>query len=187
MRDIWQTTNLKHGADCSMATNPVRLKSSGIKKMIDTALWKQGLGIVAATRHEFKELHGFRKFYKTHAENKMKTIDVEKLMGHKSREFPMSDHYHRPEEIAQRYLEAVPDLTINKPEGTEKLQDLIVEEDLRKDMEAVFRITKGIGKIFFKVSVHLGMRVAEIEFCGITPQKGVTMVSTGKGRILKEA
>jgi hypothetical protein len=60
-------------------------------------------------------------------------------------------------------------------------------EDLRKDMEAVFRITKGIGKIFFKVSVDLGIRVAEIEFCGITQQKGVTMVSTGKGRILKEA
>jgi hypothetical protein len=60
-------------------------------------------------------------------------------------------------------------------------------EDLRKDMEAVFRITKGIGKIFFKVSFDLGRDMAEIEFCGITQQKGVGMTSNGIGRISKDA
>lgn len=57
-------------------------------------------------------------------------------------------------------------------------------EDLRKDMAAVFQITKGIGKIFFKVSVDIGTRLVEIEFCGITQDN--TMTSTGKGK-LKEA
>ena len=59
-------------------------------------------------------------------------------------------------------------------------------ETLREDMEAVFRITKGIGNIFLKVSVDLGKRVAEIEFCGITQQKDAAMTSTGKG-VLREA
>ncbi len=56
-------------------------------------------------------------------------------------------------------------------------------EALRRDMESVFRITKGIGKVFFKVSINLEEQVAEIEFCGITQQKGVTMTSTGKGKL----
>jgi hypothetical protein len=60
-------------------------------------------------------------------------------------------------------------------------------EALRKDMDAVFRITKGIGEIFFKVSVDLETDMVEIEFCGITQQKDVAMTSNGKGRILKEA
>ena len=59
-------------------------------------------------------------------------------------------------------------------------------EHLRKDMEAVFQITKGVGNALFKVSFDLGRDIAEIEFCGITQQKDVTMVSTGEG-ILKEA
>ena len=53
-------------------------------------------------------------------------------------------------------------------------------EALRRDMEAVFRITKDIGKIFFKVSINLEEQVAEIELCGITQQKGVTMTSMAK-------
>jgi hypothetical protein len=60
-------------------------------------------------------------------------------------------------------------------------------EALRKDMDAVFRVTKGIGEIFFKVSVDLETDMVEIEFCGITQQKDVAMTSNGKGRILKEA
>jgi hypothetical protein len=60
-------------------------------------------------------------------------------------------------------------------------------EGLRRDMEAVFRITKGIGKIFFNASFDLETDVAKIEFCGITQQKGVDMTSNGKGRIMKEA
>ncbi|MFZ0510998.1 MAG: hypothetical protein WAM14_05285 [Candidatus Nitrosopolaris sp.] len=59
-------------------------------------------------------------------------------------------------------------------------------EALRKDMYAVSQRTRGIGNVFLKVSVDLGTRVAEIEFCGITQQKDVTMTSTGKG-ILREA
>ena len=60
-------------------------------------------------------------------------------------------------------------------------------EALQKDLTAVFRTNNGkVGNIFFKISVDLGKLVAQIECCGITQQKGVTMISTGKG-ILREA
>jgi hypothetical protein len=59
-------------------------------------------------------------------------------------------------------------------------------EKLRKDMDTVFRITKGMGDVFWKVWVDLETLEIKIEFCGITQQKGVGMTSTGKG-VLKEA
>ena len=43
MRDIWQTTNVKYGAKWGLATAPKRLNSSGIKRMIERALWEQGI------------------------------------------------------------------------------------------------------------------------------------------------
>jgi hypothetical protein len=43
-----------------------------------------------------------------------------------------------------------------------------------------------MGNIFWKLSIDLATRVAKIELCGITQEKDVTMISTGKG-ILREA
>jgi hypothetical protein len=60
-------------------------------------------------------------------------------------------------------------------------------EHLRKDLEAVFQITKGVGNVWFKVSVDLGTRVVKIEFCGNKQQKNVAMTSTGEGKILNQA
>ena len=59
-------------------------------------------------------------------------------------------------------------------------------EALRRDIYAVFQRTKGTGNVFWKLSIDLATQVAKIEFCGITQQKDVTMISTGKG-ILTEA
>lgn len=59
--------------------------------------------------HEFKQVHGFRKYFKTNAERTMKTIDVEKLMGH-------AENYYKPSEgyLLEQYARAVPDLTISE-------------------------------------------------------------------------
>jgi hypothetical protein len=43
MRDIWQTTNVKYGAKWGLATVPKKLNSSAIKRMIERALWEQGI------------------------------------------------------------------------------------------------------------------------------------------------
>lgn len=43
MRDVWQTTNQNYGARWGLATCPKRLKSSAIKRLLDRALWEQGV------------------------------------------------------------------------------------------------------------------------------------------------
>jgi hypothetical protein len=77
------------------------------------------------TNYEFKQIHGFRKFFKTTAERAMKTIDVEKLMGH-------AENYYRPHEqyLLEEYLKAVPYLTISEAtELKDKLEQQITVSD----------------------------------------------------------
>jgi integrase len=96
IHDLWQTTNMNYGAKCGLATNPKRLKSSGIKRLLERALWEQGIRqplIDNTRRHEWKAAHGLRKFYKTRAEQVMKPINVELTMGH---DIGISKSYYRP-------------------------------------------------------------------------------------------
>jgi hypothetical protein len=75
MRDIWQTTNIDYGTKSGLATCPKKLKSSGIKRLLERALWEQGVHHPlqnGAKRQEWKAAHGFRKFYKSRAEQVMK-------------------------------------------------------------------------------------------------------------------
>jgi hypothetical protein len=115
MRDLWQTTNMNYGAKFGLATFPKKLKSSGIKRLIEHALWEQGIRHRLASgvrRHEWKAAHGFRKFYKSRAEQAMKPINVELTMGH---DIQISQFYYRPveHEVLEDYLKAVDLLTIN--------------------------------------------------------------------------
>ena len=92
-----------------------KVKSSGIKRIIERALWEQGL------RHPLKlglddtngrAAHGFRKFYKTRTEQVMKPINVEITMGHN---IGISASYYKPteREVLDDYLKAIDLLTIN--------------------------------------------------------------------------
>src|SRR5215475_1476555 len=57
MRDIWQTTNIQYGARLGLATFPKKLKSSGVKRILERALWEQGLRRPlkdGKKRHEWK-------------------------------------------------------------------------------------------------------------------------------------
>ncbi len=79
MRDVWQTTNVNYGARWGLATIPKKLQSSGIKRLLERAQWEQGIRKPlqkGVRRHEWKTAHGFRKFYKTRAEQAMKPINV---------------------------------------------------------------------------------------------------------------
>jgi hypothetical protein len=40
MRDLWQTTNINYGAKWGLAKYPKKMKSSGIKRIIERALWR---------------------------------------------------------------------------------------------------------------------------------------------------
>jgi hypothetical protein len=115
MRDLWQTTNMNYGARWGLATNPKKLKSSGIKRLLERAIWEQGIRKPLAEglkRHEWKAAHGFRKFYKSRAEQIMRPINVEITMGH---DIGISASYYKPteHEVLEDYLKAIPSLTIN--------------------------------------------------------------------------
>jgi hypothetical protein len=115
MRDLWQTTNMNYGAKFGLATFPKKLKSSGIKRLIEHALWEQGIRHRLAPgvrRHEWKAAHGIRKYYKSRTEQVMKPINVEITMGH---DIGISESYYKPQEreVLDDYLKAVDLLTIN--------------------------------------------------------------------------
>jgi hypothetical protein len=109
MRDLWQTTNIKYGAKLGLATCPKKLKSSGIKRLLERAIWEQGLRqplSKGVRRHEWKAAHGFRKYYKSRAEQLMRPINVEITMRHN---IGISASYYRPtpQEVLADYKKAV--------------------------------------------------------------------------------
>jgi hypothetical protein len=140
MRDIWQTTNIDYGAKWGLATNPKKLKSSDIKRLLERALWEQGIRqplAQGAKRHEWKAAHGFRKFYKSRAEQVMRPINVEITMGHN---IGISASYYKPteKEVLEDYLKAVYLLTINGDKRV--LQKQVTElKEKTKDNEYIIK------------------------------------------------
>ena len=115
MRDIWQTTNVNHGAKWGLATCSKKLNHSAIKRILERGLWSQGIRKLLAKgekRHEFKAAHGFRKFFKTRVEQVMRPINVELALGH---DIGLSGSYCKPteKEIFEAYLKAISLLSIN--------------------------------------------------------------------------
>ena len=116
MRDLWKTTNITYGAKLGYAKTPVKLKSSGIRSLLSKALFQQNVRPLLSNgnkRHEFNTVHGFRKFYKTQAEQYMLAANVELLLGH---DIGVPSSYYKPREkdLLSDYLKAVPNLTIYK-------------------------------------------------------------------------
>jgi len=110
LRDEFDVSN--HGK--GLATVPKQLKSIGLTRLVERALWAEGIRKPLETgqkRHPFKVNHGFRKFFNTMAMRSMKPILVEMLMGHS---IGLGDNYYRPseKEILEEYVKAIPDLNI---------------------------------------------------------------------------
>ena len=113
MRQLWNTKlgHYHHGT----IKAPEKLKSSGVKRLIEDALWTQGIrkkSDLKRNRYEFQTDHGLRKWFKTRCEIAgMKSINIEKLMGHS---IGISDSYYRAteDELLDDYLKAIPFLTL---------------------------------------------------------------------------
>lgn len=110
LRDEFDTAKSSRG----LATVAKRLQSSGLKRLIERALWAQKLRKPledGQRRHEFKADHGFRKYFKTVGEKYMKSINVERLMGHS---LGVTDSYYRisEEDLLNDYLKAVSGLSV---------------------------------------------------------------------------
>jgi hypothetical protein len=109
--------------------------------------WKKGLRKEKKKRHEFS-IHSFRKYFKTRAEQVMKPINVETLMGHST---GISDSYYRPTEndLLEDYLKAVPLLTMSEVEEVRRESRLSREEmegRVKHLEDLVSRLTTSIGQ-----------------------------------------
>jgi len=92
------------------------LKAQGIRSQLEPG----------KKRHEFQANHGFRKYFKTRAEQHMKSLNVEILINHST---GLGDNYYRitEKELFAEYLKAVDSLSIN--------QTVISIDELKKDTD----------------------------------------------------
>jgi integrase len=107
IRDMWDDERYRpHKNEDPKVARP--LNSKVVRNLVRKLLWKLELRSPDG-KHEFKQVHGFRKFFKTQSERVMKTIDVEKLLGH-------TENYYKPDKeyLLQEYKRAVPFLTISE-------------------------------------------------------------------------
>jgi hypothetical protein len=86
-------------------------------------------------RHEFQTDYGFRKWFKTQCEMAgMKSINIEKLMGH-SLDMSTNSYYRATsDEILADFLKAVPLLTISKENRFQtQIQDVMEQSKISND------------------------------------------------------
>ena len=125
MRDLWDT-RVAQGR--GLVTKPKKLTSLGIKRLMERAIWAQGLRKKlepGKKRHPYQANHSLRKWFKTRCEIAgMKPINIEKLMNHST---GISDSYYRAteQELLEDYLKAVDMLSINDDKLT--LQKQVAE------------------------------------------------------------
>jgi hypothetical protein len=116
LRNIWDR-NKGSRRTPGIIIQPRKLQSQGVKRLMETSLWTQGLRHKlenGTRRHEFQTDHGLRKWFKTRCELAgMMPINIEILMGHS---VGISDSYYRAteSELLEDYLKAIDSLTINE-------------------------------------------------------------------------
>jgi integrase len=114
---------------------PKEMTAHSIRQHYNRLLRSIGIRKERKRRHEFS-VHGFRKYFKTRAEQSgMKPINVEILMGHS---VGISDSYYRPteNELLQDYLKATDALIMSREKQlhheVEKLRVENTEIDIMK-------------------------------------------------------
>jgi hypothetical protein len=137
MRNLWDVTT-PNGTGLVKA--PKQLKPDGIKRLMERAIWAQGLRKKLEgnkKRHEFQANHSYRKWFKTRCEmSGMKPINIEILMNHST---GISDSYYRATEmeLLNDYLNAIDLLTVNEEN---RLNKRIIEFEKQKDEIAMIKL-----------------------------------------------
>ena len=147
MRDLWDTESAirKNTHTTGVVTIPAKLSSVGVKRLIERALWAQGLRRdleEGKKRHEFATCHSLRKYFKTRCELAgVKPINIENLMGHST---GISDAYYRPNEneLLDDYLKSIDSLTVD---DTRKLK--IEVGSLKADISELEQKNKRIEEL----------------------------------------
>lgn len=111
MRDIWEK------GDDEGAVNPNVLSQPAITRLLNRAWQAEKVRPrlqKGEKRHEFKTAHGFRKYFKTQAEQaRIPSIKIEMLMGHS---LGVSDSYAKftEDQMLEDYLKIIDFLTIDQ-------------------------------------------------------------------------
>jgi Mannitol dehydrogenase Rossmann domain len=135
MRNLWKIRSHRYANFVGSAKHPIKFQSSGIRSMINDSWRIQGIREQLENgkrRHEFKSLHGFRKFFESECQKVMKSLNVSYLMGHDT---GITAHYYRPkmDELLDDYVKSVPLLTINDEFRLSKqVQQLQEQDDYQK-------------------------------------------------------
>jgi hypothetical protein len=138
MRDLWDT-RVAQGR--GLVTKPKKLTSLGVKRLMERAIWAQGLRKKlepGKKRHPYQANHSLRKWFKTRCEVAgMKPINIEKLMNHS---IGISNSYYRAteNEVLEDYLKAVDQVTINSDRLALEKQVIELKEKT-KDNEYIIR------------------------------------------------
>jgi hypothetical protein len=137
LRNTWQKVKPRYSHRIGLAKYPKQFKSTGIKTLVGRALQIQGVRSKLDLRnggknHDWKTLHGFRKFFKTQTERVMKSLNVEILMGH---DIGISKPYYKPseQELLQDYVKAVDLLTIHSDNSKLEKQVKELKEKSKDD------------------------------------------------------
>lgn len=127
MRDIWQTDDMEG------IKNPIPLNQAAITRLLNRAWQAQKIRSKlpkGVKHHEFKTAHGFRKYFKTQAEQaRIPSIKIELLMGHS---LGVSDSYIRftEEQMLEDYLQIIDYLTVNQTV-------VLINKSLKKQQETI--------------------------------------------------
>jgi integrase len=111
IRDIWEK------GDDEGASNPNVLSQPAITRLLNRAWQAEKVRPrlqKGEKRHEFKTAHGFRKYFKTQAEQaRIPSIKIEMLMGHS---LGVSDSYAKftEDQLLEDYLKIIDFLTIDQ-------------------------------------------------------------------------
>lgn len=131
---------------------PVRLKSSGIKRLIEDGLKVMGLRkklVDGKRRHDFSSCHSLRKVFKTTCERSgMKSLFVEILMNHK---LGVTQSYIRPsqQDLLNEYLKGANDLSIFERSAPRTSEDV---ESLRNEVADLTRKLTQQGEILAQLA-----------------------------------
>jgi hypothetical protein len=139
MRDLFESTK-RNGNNVGNINNPKPLKSTGIKTMLERAARSAKLFEPlkdGQKRREWKLSHGLRKWFKSRAEDVMKSLVVETLLAHDTH---LGESYYRPDEneLKEQYLKAVPLLTIEEANLKEDKLTAKITEDVTKKLESKY-------------------------------------------------
>jgi hypothetical protein len=128
MRNIWDT---KKGYTRGLVKAPIKLQSEGVKRLVEDALWTQGIRSKLEDNkkcHEFQTDHGFRKYFMTQClSSRVNPLYAEMLMGHST---GIMDSYNKPtvENLLDEYLKAADALTVDSKYILQKRFEKITED-----------------------------------------------------------